>query len=250
MRFGYFIALWTQLYSHWLILFGSFREAFCFLAYVTALRLPRFISNAFENDFAAIHHHVNLTNSLTKSCQCTRRLKTGFLLFFICLFQSKSRLLHITRTTKPHKKKARGGWRREAALRPGAAPGPGRGRSAWARPGGEGPARGGIARVRPGGESPEPGRLGPASRWLCAATCRARWHRHGQAGQAASKRPRSGLFAKTAGAELPAAAAAASLLLSGPAHKEALEQIKTGVACAKHCNACLIISSDGKRARK
>lgn len=210
MRFGYFIALWTQLYSHWLILFGSFREAFCFLAYVTALRLPRFISNAFENDFAAIHHRVNLTNSLTKSCQCTRRLKTGFLLFFICLFQSKSRLLHRTRTTKPHKKS-------EGGLAARGRPSP-RG-SAWAWPGEKrlGPARrwgpgpGGNRPGSAGGESPEPGRLGPASRWLCAATCRARWHRHGQAGQAASKRPRSGLFAKTAGAELPAAAAAASL---------------------------------------
>lgn len=159
MRFGYFIALWTQLYSHWLILFGSFREAFCFLAYVTALRLPRFISNAFENDFAAIHHHVNLTNSLTKSCQGTRRLKTGFLLFFICLFQSKSRLLHRTRTTKPHKKSegglaARGrpsprgsawAWPGEKSLGPARRWGPGPGGN---RPGSAG---GGIAWARPAG---------------------------------------------------------------------------------------------------
>lgn len=145
MRFGYFIALWTQLYSHWLILFGSFREAFCFLAYVTALRLPRFISNAFENDFAAIHHRVNLTNSLTKSCQCTRRLKTGFLLFFICLFQSKSRLLHRTRTTKPHKKS-------EGGLAARGRPSP-RG-SAWAWPGEK--------------------RLGPARRWGPGPAVRAR----------------------------------------------------------------------------
>lgn len=207
------------------------------------LRLPQFISNTFENDFAAIHHRVSLTNILTESCQRTRRLKTGFLLL---LFFISEQIPTPANNKNPNAPPERG------VLAARGRPSP-RG-SAWARPGGGGLARGQAAGPGRGRESPEPGRLGPASRWLCAATCRARWHRHGPAGprQQLPSGPvwviRGNRRSPPAGAELHAAASL--LLLSVPAHKEAMEQIRTGVACAKHCNAYLIISSDGKRARK
>lgn len=195
MRFGYFIALWTLLYSHWLILFGSFREVFCFLTYVMVLRLPQFISNTFENDFAAIHHRVSLTNILTESCQRTRRLKTGFLLLLFFISEQIPTPANNKNPNAPPERgvlAARGrpsprgsawAWPGQKRLGPARRRGPGPGGSGWARPGE------GIAWARPAG----PGLSLVVCRHLPGTVAPARPCR---APAAASKRPGLGYSRK------------------------------------------------------